>query len=231
VIAAIHQPNFMPWLGYFYKIHACDVFVFLDNVQYSKNSVINRNKIKSPQGEMWLTIPVKIKKRFGQLIKDVEIDNGTDWRAKHIKTLEMNYARARFYDEVLHNLRTVYYANDWGNLCQFNSQLLMAVLSMLKLEARLVRASDLNVEGESSRLLINICKEVDADIYLSGFGGAKYQEEELFEEAGIKLKYYEFKHPVYPQLWQGFVPNMSIIDMLFNCGSESMDFILGNKQE
>jgi len=80
-------------------------------------------------------------------------------------------------------------------------------------------------------LLINICKEVDADIYLSGFGGAKYQEEELFEEAGIKLKYYEFKHPVYPQLWQGFVPNMSIIDMLFNCGSESMDFILGNKQE
>jgi hypothetical protein len=230
VVVAIHQPNFLPWLGYFYKLAKSNIFVLLDNVQYTKNSFINRNKIKTPQGAQWLTVPVKIKGRFGQLIKDVEINNTVDWRRKHLKTLEMNYKRARFFEMVLQGLEAVYFAHDWQNLCEFNVRLLEWVLSMLGMKKRLVRAAELNAQGEGTQLLINIVKEVGGNIYLSGFGGAKYQEEELFKGAGVKLKYYDFEHPVYPQLWSGFVANLSIIDLLFNCGPESLDIILYGKE-
>jgi len=230
VIVGIHQPNFLPWLGYFYKLAKCDTFVLLDNVQYTKNSFINRNRIKTPQGVKWLTVPVKIKGRFGQLIKDVEINSTIDWRKKHLGTLEANYKKARFFEPVFQGLKAVYCANDWDALCEVNIQLLKWSLSVLKLDRELVRASELNVWGESTRLLIDIVKEIGGDVYLSGFGGAKYQEEELFKKAGITLAYYEFKHPVYPQLWSDFVPNLSIIDLLFNCGPESLDIILRGKE-
>lgn len=230
VIVGIHQPNFLPWLGYFYKLAKCDTFVPLDNVQYTKNSFINRNRIKTPQGAMWLTVPVKIKGRFGQLIKDVEINNTVDWRKKHLGTLEANYRKARFFEPIFQSLKAIYYADDWSNLCALNIRLLEWVLSLLKLEKRLIRASDLNLEGESTRLLIGIVKAVGGKVYLSGFGGAKYQEEELFKQAGIELQYYEFSHPVYPQLWSDFIPNLSIIDLLFNYGPESLDIILRGKE-
>ncbi len=228
---AIHQPNFLPWLGYFYKMAQCDVFVLLDNVQYTKNSFINRNRIKTPQEAMWLTVPVKIKGRFGQLIKDVEITNKVDWRKKHLGTLETNYRKAEFFEPVFQSLKAIYFIGDWNNLCELNIRLLEWTLSLLKLEKKLVRASDLNVEGESTQLLINIVKKLGGNIYLSGFGGAKYQEEELFKKAGVTLTYYAFEHPVYPQLWAGFVPNLSIIDLLFNCGPESLNVILHNKED
>jgi len=229
MIVAIHQPNFLPWLGYFYKMAKCDVFVLLDNVQYTKNSFINRNRIKTSQGAQWLTVPVKTKGRFGQLIKDVEINNTVDWRRKHLRALEMNYKRARFFETVFQGLETIYFAHDWYNLCELNVRLLEWVLSLLGMEKRLVRAAELNVKGVGTQLLINIVKEVGGDVYLSGFGGAKYQEEGLFKEAGINLEYYDFEHPIYPQLWSGFVPNLSIIDLLFNCGPESLNIILYGK--
>lgn len=228
---AIHQPNFLPWLGYFYKMAQCDVFVLLDNVQYTKNSFINRNRIKTPQEVMWLTVPVKIKGRFGQLINNVEIDNTVDWRRKHLGTLETNYRKAKFFEPIFQSLKTIYFMGDWNNLCELNIRLLEWTLSLLKLEKKLIRASDLNVEGESTQLLINIVKKLGGNIYLSGFGGAKYQEEELFKKAGVALTYYSFEHPVYPQLWVGFVPNLSIIDLLFNCGPESLKVFLNNKED
>lgn len=229
MIVGIHQPNFLPWLGYFYKLAKSDVFVLLDNVQYTKNSFINRNRIKTPQGAKWFTVPVKIKGRFGQLIEDVEINNLVDWRKKHLGALEANYKKARFFETIFQELKTIYYTDDWSNLCELNIQLLEWVLSMLKLEKKLVRASDLNVEGESTQLLINIVKTLGGDVYLSGFGGAKYQEEKLFKEAGITLAYYEFEHPIYPQLWSDFIFNLSIIDLLFNHGPESLDVVSHNK--
>lgn len=229
MIVSIHQPNFLPWLGYFYKLTQCDVFVLLDNVQYTKNSFINRNRIKTPRGADWLTVPVIIKGRFGQLIRDVEINSSVDWRKKHLGTLEANYRKAKYFEPIFQGLETIYSVNDWINLCELNIMLLEWALSILGLKKNLVRASDLNLEGESTQLLIDIIKELGGDTYLSGFGGANYQEEELFEKAGITLTYYDFKHPVYPQLWNDFIPNLSIIDLLFNCGSESLDVLLGSK--
>jgi len=225
MIVGIHQPNFLPWIGYFYKIARSDAFVFLDSVQYSKNSFINRNRIKTPQGAVWLTVPVSFK--FGQLINEVTISNKTDWREKHLKTLEMNYKRATFFEDVFKIIKRIYYLKDWQNLSDFNIRLIRAVLSYLGLDKPLVKSSSLNVKGKSTELLLQIIKKVDGNIYLSGFGGAKYQEEKLFKKEGIELVYYNFSHPTYAQLWGNFISNLSIIDLLFNYGKESTKIILG----
>ena len=229
MIIAIHQPNFLPWPGYFYKIAKSDTFVLLDNVQYSKNSFINRNKIKTPQGELWLTVPVKSTGLSDLLIKNVQINNHVDWRKKHLRTLEMNYKRAKFFNQIYDAIEKVYYETDWNNLCMLNTSLLKMTLEELGLESQLIRASELSIEGKSTQLLINIVNKLEGQTYLSGAGGEKYQEEDLFRDAGITLRYYDFDPPVYPQLWGDFIPKLSIIDLLFNCGSESIEIFISNK--
>ena len=226
MIAAIHQPNFLPWIGYFYKIMQSDVFVFLDNVQFSKNSFINRNKIKSPHGSMWLTVPVKHESH--QMIARIRTNNKMDWRRKHLRTLEMNYTKTRYFAEICDGLTDAYFSSECNDLASFNIRLVEFVLRYLGGDRRIVRASDLDVEGRSTELLVKIVKAVDATAYLSGFGARKYQEEALFAKEGINLKYYDFAHPVYPQLWGEFAPNLSIIDLLFNCGPASKNVLLGH---
>jgi len=228
MIIAIHQPNFLPWLGYFYKIAKSDIFVLLDNVKYSKNSFINRNKIKTPQGnEIWLTVPAKSNGLSEQFIKSVQISNQTDWRRKHLQTLEMSYKRAKFFDQIYDDIKKIYYESDWNNLCLFNTSLLTLILNKLNLKNQVIMASELNIEEESTTLLINIVKKLGGEAYLSGYGGSKYQEEDLFKKANITLQYYDFKHPIYSQLWGEFIPKLSIVDLLFNCGPESLSILMG----
>lgn len=223
MIVAIHQPNFLPWIGYFYKILKCDIFVFLDNVQYTKNSFINRNKIKTSQGEMWLTVPVSFD--FGQKILEVKINNNSDWKEKHIKTLELNYKKAPFFKEIYEMIKGIYNEKKWTYLVDLNITLILEICNYLDIRRKFIRASDLEVEGKSTELLISIVKKLGGDMYLSGFGGAKYQEEELFEKSNIKLQYYNFKHPIYNQLWGEFISNLSILDLLFNYGKSTLDII------
>lgn len=231
MIVSIHQPNYLGNLSFFYKIKMSDIFVFLDNVQFTRGGWINRNRIKTPTGVQWLTVPVYHK--AGQLIKDVRIDNSTDWRKKHLKTLEMNYKRSPRYDMVMEVLWSYYYKN-WKYLLELNILLIEMLLSVNKIfsvkdlsnitstidkersyDFRF--ASALNIDGESTDRLINIVKEFGGDTYLSGHGAKNYLEPEKFEKAGIKLVYSDFEHPVYSQLWDSkFVPNLSIIDALFN---------------
>ena len=224
MIVSIHQPNFLPWAGYFYKVAESDVFVFLDTVQYSKNSLINRNRIKTPQGPLWLTVPVSY--RHPQSIREVEINNAADWRKKHLKTLEMNYRKSPCFEEIYPGIADVYRSEDWRNLSRLNIRLASHVLEYLEIPTRTVIASNLAVSGKSTELLVNIIKKLGGDTYLSGFGGAKYQDEDLFTRDGIELRYYDFKSPVYPQPWGEFEANLSIIDLLFNCGKESRKILL-----
>jgi len=228
MIAAIHQPNYLPWAGYFYKIDKCDVFVFLDNVQYTKNSFINRNRIKTAQGAQWLTVGVLTKGHLGQLISQVEIDNNVPWGAIHGKTIHQNYAKAPGFDKYRAFFEDVY-RRGWEKLADLNETLVKLVCGILGTGSRVefVRASELGVTGRDTELLINICRAVGADTYLSGFGGAKYQAEKEFEEAGIQLKYYDFQHPNYRQLWGDFIPDLSIIDLLFNEGDKSRQILRG----
>jgi len=223
MIVAIHQPNFLPWIGYFYKMYKSDIFVFLDNVQFSKNSYQNRVKIKTSQGAQWLTLPVFHK--FGQLTKDVRINNNEKWKEKHLKTIELNYKKAPYFNQIYNLLVKVYTNNKWELMTDFNIELITAICNFLDIKTKTIRASSLNTSGSATELLIDIVKKVGGDIYLSGKGGMKYQDENRFKEENITLIYTNFKHPVYPQLWGEFIEGLSIIDLLFNCGEESVYII------
>lgn len=228
MIAAIHQPNFLPWIGYFYKIINSDVFILLDDVQYTKNSFINRNKIKTQNGEQWLTIPVKHTGHFGDLIKDISIDSAEKAEKKIKGTLIGSYKKAKYFDEVF-NFLEFSFAKESG-ISSLNDKLIKKVCIYLGINTKIIKSSDLNLsENNSTDKLVNICKDLGADKYLAGFGSKNYQDNEKFKQAGIECEVYDFKHPVYQQLWGDFIPNLSIIDLLFNFGNNSIDFVTNKK--
>lgn len=232
MIVGIHQPNYIPWIGYFYKICKSDIFIFLDDVQFEKNSYADRNSIKTPQGECYLKVPVKTKGLHTKY-KEVKINDSLKWRDKHLKTIEMNYKKTKYYEEVMKFIRDKY-KNDEINLSEFNIRFISEIVRKLEFNTTLLKASDLNVQGKSTERLKNLILSVDGNCYLSGKGGEKYQEEEIFTRNGIQLLYTDFKHPLYPQLWGSFRSNLSIIDLLFNCGfCETRDIICksGTKNE
>ena len=221
---AIHQPNFLPWTGYFYKMANSDIFVFLDNVQYEKNSVINRNKIKISQGLFWITLPIR--KKNSQLINETELLNFSREKERIIKTLKLNYQKAKYFDFIFPELENIL-EKDWQYLSELNIELIKFLKRKIGIKTKLEIVSGHGVLGEKTDLLINICKFFDADTYLSGEGGREYQDEEKFKIAKIKLEYSNFVYPVYPQQWGKFAPNLSIVDLLFNCGPDSLKILLG----
>lgn len=215
MIVSIHQPNFMPWLGFFHKLSQADVFILLDNVPFTKNGFQNRVKIKSSQGEQWLTVPVLTKGCFGQLTYDVLINNNIRWRKSHLATLRTNYQRAPYYKDIIALLEPLY--NEvTTNLTTFNQVLLKAILHYLKLPTKLVLASSLASEGNGSKLLLQLVQAVGGDIYLSGPSGHDYLDVPIFHQAGVKVQFQQFQHPVYPQLYGDFLPGLSTIDLMMN---------------
>ena len=219
--AGLHQPNFMPWLGFFYKWFKCDTFVFIDDVQFSKGSIINRVKIKTIKSDQWLTIPVKQRGRYPQLISEVEIENNNMWRNKVLGTIKTNYARTPYFKKYFFGFEDIINKN-YKFLVDLNIDLLKWLANELKIKTNTLRSSELsNINGKSTEKLVSICNSIGAKQYLSGFGGHKYQKDELFQKNDIELIMYDFKHPEYNQLWGQFIPGLSIIDLLFNLGSES----------
>ena len=224
----IHQPMYLPWLGLFDRIYRCDTFVLLDNVPYSKNYFLNRNKIKTQNGWTWLTVPVLATGKFGQLIKDVQIDNSVKWRDKHWKSIFFNYKKAPFFSKHAEFFEKVY-GHEWTYLAELAEELLQFMSKSLRIKTPLVKASTLNVNGEKEKLLLNICKKLHADEYLSGPDGKNYLDPQVWRENNIKVFFHEYQHPEYPQLYGKFIPNMSIIDLLFNCGDESLKTLSKNQ--
>nr|MBP6314455.1 WbqC family protein [Chitinophagaceae bacterium] len=219
MIAAIHQPNFIPWIGYFYKIAKSDIFILLDDVQYSKNSFINRNQIVTPQGANWVTLSVKQSGKFAQNINAVILADREKNVSTILKSIEGNYKKAPFFSEFFEIFKNDLLGSD--NLSEINMAIIRSVCEFLSIETQLKISSKLNVTGQSTMRLIDICKTVNSNEYLSGFGGNNYQEVALFQEYNIKLSISDFQHPTYKQLWgKEFQPNMSILDFLFNCGRE-----------
>ncbi|MDD3653275.1 MAG: WbqC family protein [Desulfotomaculaceae bacterium] len=230
---AIHQPNFLPWLGYFHKLLNCDVFIFLDSVQFPRGRCFtSRVAIKSPSGSAWLTVPVKGK---GDLlpIKDVALANDRNWKSKHLKTLEGYYKKAPHFAEYYPLIYETYQLED-QNLANFNINLITNLAKSLSAPARLVRASELkNVDyTDSTNHLIKLVKHVGGTEYLTGTGkgSQRYIDEAAFRREGIKVFYQSFVHPTYPQLWGDFIPNLSVVDLLFNSGMQARDIILANKK-
>ena len=213
---AIHQPNYIPWLGYFYKIYQSDTFVFLDDVQYSNKGMHDFHYIKNPQGRLRLKIPVKV--NFGDKILEVGINNDINWHENHLKQLEMNYKKAPFFPEVFGDIANVFGHKD-TDMSALNIRLIKLISNKLGIKTEFVSSSDLSVqENDKNQRILDICRQLEANIYYSGTGAVIYQNECNFTDRGIELRYSNFKAFQYPQFWGAFEPNVSIIDYLMHCG-------------
>ncbi|MBN4049069.1 WbqC family protein [archaeon AH-315-M20] len=223
--AAIHQVNYHPWLGFFNKISQVDCFVLLDTVDYSKNNIINRNKIKVTNGTTYLTIPIE-HEFFRKPLLEVLLPKKSDWAKKHWKTIELSYSKADFFDSYNDFFRDVY-KNLPEKLVELNENIIRFLLKEFKIDAEIIKASELDIDPELKKtdLLLEILRKVNATSYLSGSGGKGYLEEGKF--ADIKLEYMNFKHPVYKQLHGDFIEGLAAIDLLFNEGNSSEKFVKG----
>ena len=227
MIAAIHQPQFIPWLGYFDKIDQSDVFIFLDNVQYKKNEYQNRNRIKTVNGWQWLTVPVLYK--FPQKINEVRINNKIDWKRKHLNALVTNYSKAEYFEKYIGYFKELY-SKEWEYISNINIEVTRQLAEFLGIKKNFIIVSEIiHLKGgfsdDPTERLIELCRLIGADTYLAGKDGAKYMDVEKFTKSGIKLTFQDFKHPVYNQLFRKFEPYMSVIDLLFNHGEESLEII------
>lgn len=227
MIVAIHQPQYLPWIGYFDKLDRADVFVLLDNVQYKKNEWQNRNRIRTSQGWQWITVPVLY--HYPEKINAVKINNTTDWRRKHLNALVYNYSKAPFFKEHQFFFEETF-SRHWENLVEINVHIIQYLNRALGINKEIVLASRLSLREEPTGRLIDICKHVQADTYLSGKDGAKYINSDTFAQANIQVTFQDFHHPAYSQLHEPFEPFMSIVDLLFNHGRHSLEIIRSQKR-
>ena len=216
MVVTIHQPAYLPWLGYLDRIARSDLFIFLDTVQFERNSFTNRNRIKSASGPLWLTIPVCLRNHLNTTIADVDIDEQRDWRRKHLSTIAQNYRGAPGFSCRFDRLAASY-AKETSRLAELCFDQLAFWLVELDIATPVVRASELPIEGRKSDLVLALCRHAGAHTYLSGPFGRDYLEEKKFAEAGIEVRYHEYAHPNYPQLHGEFVPAMGIVDYWMNC--------------
>lgn len=230
MIVTIHQPEHLPWLGFFDKMRQAQLFVLLDNVQYRHKYFQNRNKIRSANGETWLNVPVLTRGRREQLINEVEIDNReVRWREKCWVSISLNYRKAPFFEKYCNFLKDLY-EKEWHLLSDLNEYIIRYITGELNLNVKLVKASELPVSGSGERLILDICKELGAKTYISGISGIAGRDREFepeFLEEGIEVVYQQFYHPIYKQVYDPFVPCMSVIDLLFNYGDKSLDVLKG----
>jgi len=226
MIISIHQPQYLPWLGYFDKIDKADAFVLLDNVQFKKNEVQNRNKIKTAAGCQWLTVPVTY--QFPQLINQVEINNKERWQHKQQQALISNYKKAPYWS-VLEAFFTDMFQSQWQTISQLNIHVVKKFVEILGIKTPLHIASEMgNFPEDPDERLIAITKYFGADTYLAGSGGRNYMDVDKYERNSIKVLFQDYKHPVYDQLFGDFLPYMSVIDLIFNHGDESLRILRGN---
>ena len=220
-IVSIMQPTYLPWIGYFALIDSVDTFVLLDSVQFNKRSWQQRNRIKSANGELILTIPVDSKKKQEQNIESVTLNEPAKNLRKHLKSLELNYKKAPFFSTYYPTLETLYSEN-WTHLAEFNITLIKQISSWLQIETKFVRSHDIMHTDKKALLMLELCKQFDADIYIAVLGAKDYMDEsKAFDGSGIAVDYFQFEQPTYNQLFNGFIPNLSALDLLFNAGPQS----------
>jgi hypothetical protein len=223
MIIAIHQPNYLPWLGFFYKMAMCDIFILNDYSLHSSSSFTHRNKVKSSQGVVTLTVPLSKKE---VRIRDVVISEDGRWRRKHWRTIKQCYRPSPYWARYADEFQSIY-EQSWGRLYDLNVALIKLIRKHLGVDTPLLVATELDSYcGTGTEPMVNVCRALGADVYLSGFGGKNYMDEDMFRRAGIAVRYYDFVHPTYRQLYGAFMPNLSTIDLLFNHGEDSLGILL-----
>jgi len=222
---AILQPSYIPWVGYFEQIMHVDKFVFYDDVQYTKNDWRNRNRIKVKDGLQWLTVPIKHTSSH-MLLSQVMIDNSQNWRVKHLKSLIQYYSRSKYFDEVYALLENNL-LKELNSLNQLNINIIQDITHYLEIGTEFFRSSELQIKGERNERLINMCKYFGAKSYYTGAAAKEYIDESRFISERIELSYQKYEPKVYQQLHGEFTPFLSIIDLIFNHGKNSIEIIKG----
>jgi hypothetical protein len=219
--AVIHQPDFLPWLGYFHRLLQADLFIALDHVQFvtgTSRSWTHRDMIKTPQGAKWLSLRVQ-KAPFGTAIRDVCLAPDPEWRIENLNLIRENYRKAPFFQEIFPHLETLYRQPHAG-MAAMNIASLDLLEEMLDTRTPRLISSEMSPQGTSTAMLVDLLKKAGATRYVSGLGARAYLDAALLEKAGIELVWQAFRPPVYPQLHGEFIPTLSSIDALFNCGVE-----------
>jgi len=228
---AISQPTYLPWIGYLDLMDQVDLFVVLDNVQFVKQSWQQRNRIRTAAGLQWLTVPVKLHGRFGQLINEVEIRE-PDFHVDHLRAIELAYRRTPNFDAYFSEIRERLAVRQSELLVDLNLSLLTWIAATLQIKTPLVRASTLGQSGKRTELLANICSELEAATYISPAGSAEYLllEEELLTGRGVEVLFHHYKHPAYHQLHKPFIPFASAVDLMFNEGADALNILRSGRR-
>jgi WbqC-like protein family len=214
------QPGYLPWLGFFDQMRRSDIFVYYDDVQFDKHGWRNRNRIKSPEGARWLTVPVR-RAGLDTRILDVEIDNRTAWARKHTGTIRQFYARAPYLDRYLPELEDLLQCG-WERIVDLDLAVVEMICRWLGLQrVKTVRSSELGIPGERSQRLLDLCLHFGASSYLTGDAARSYLQTDLFARHQIEVRWHNYRHPIYPQQHGRFIPYLSALDLLLNCGDES----------
>jgi len=227
---SILQPSYLPWLGFFDQMQRADTFVFLDDVQFTRRDWRNRNKIRTPNGWSWLTVPVLQKSRFKQLLKDTRIDNSAPWRRKHGDAIRAHYAHAPYFDLYFPALESVYNKR-WDFLLDLCFETLGILQEALGIDVSLLKASEIGIESAKKEKILALCQTLKASHYLTGDASMDYLCQDDFDRLGIVLEMQNYRHPSYHQRYPGFVPYLSIIDLLFNEGELSLAILSGTTQK
>jgi hypothetical protein len=225
-IITIRQPGYLPNVGFFKKIQASDIFVYLDDAQYAIRSWDNRNKIRNGNETSWLSVPV-IHPHHKKL-NEVEISYTKDWITNHVNLIESNYTKTPYFNNYWKEIKLIL-EKKWEKLIDLNISLIEYFISVLEINTPRKKSSELEVNEISSKRLLEICKKLNATIYRSGIMGKEYLDEEIFRNESIDVIYENFQHPKYNQLGSGFLSNLSIIDLLFNEGDNSKQILLQSK--
>lgn len=233
MIVAAHQPNFIPWLGYFDKMLKADVFISVDHVQMERQSFQNRVRVKTGEGTRWITVPVMQESRNERII-DKRVDNSRAgrfrWSRKMFLTLKYSYQAAPFFRTYEAALAEIFDAR-WERLADLNARLIEFCRGALDIRTRIIRSSTMNVTGAKSEMILSMCREIGADAYLSGHGASRdYLDLPAFERAGVRVIWQKFQHPLYRQhpASEEFVPNLSALDLILNCGPRSAEILRGD---
>ncbi|HRK53710.1 MAG TPA: WbqC family protein [Cyclobacteriaceae bacterium] len=220
----ISQSNYIPWKGYFEMISKVDEFIIYDDVQYTKNDWRNRNKIKTPNGVNWITIPVR--HRLSQNIKDIKISD-PKWNLKHWKSLQTNYSKAKHFNELKSIFEPLYFLRNESFLSEINYAFIKAINAYLGIRTTITRSSDYELKGDRSERLLYLCKQAKASTYLTGPSASNYLDETLFQQEQINIEWMNYTNYIeYPQLFPPFDHGVTILDLIFNTGMDSIKYFI-----
>lgn len=224
-----HQPLFLPWLGFFGKLAEAEQFVIFDTVPLERHGFSNRNLIKTQQGMQWLTVPVKMNGHIDRALCEVEIASGP-WQRKHLRAIELAYWKTPYFERYFFRFKEIY-LREWRYLAALDRALLDWLLCELGISIPILCASEQDFRGVKSDLVLDMCRKMGATTYIFGAMGRHYADVTAFEQAGVKVEFQNYRHPVYPQLHGDFVPGLSVLDLLMNVGPRSLAIICGKQYE